>query len=89
MLPVVLDVTDTTRPRSLPWAVPPMSGADRPRWLHGPPPRDRGMQRESGVQPVDAAPGAAPQPVAGGIAPGTSVSDAVGEPRELTGVTVL
>jgi hypothetical protein len=89
MLPVMPAPGNTTRPRSLPWTVPPIAGIERPRWLHGPPPRDRGMQQANGVQSVSAAPGAAPQPVAGGIAPGTSVSTRVARSRPLTGVAVL
>ena len=46
------------------------------------------MQRANGEQPV-AVPGAAPQPTAGGIAPGTSVSFGAGESQPLTDVAVL
>jgi cell wall-associated NlpC family hydrolase len=50
---------------------------------------DEQSQSQVQVQPVVAAPGAAPQPVAGGITPGTPVSTAVGETAELAGVQAL
>jgi cell wall-associated NlpC family hydrolase len=47
------------------------------------------VQVQVQVQPAIAAPGAAPQPVAGGIAPSAPVSTAVGETAQLAGVQAL
>jgi cell wall-associated NlpC family hydrolase len=47
------------------------------------------VQVQVQVQPAIAAPGAAPQPVAGGIAPGAPVSTAEGETALLAGVQAL